>query len=123
MTLLDEVAGARRPDGVNEPAGQSAVAEIAEALFELGGSAHREVVIDRIAIRRGHPGVSDSLRAELVAAFDRHRLAAAREDGPALLHLPFGEGSRRWSLTREALQGASAAQEPSAAAMLLSAAA
>jgi hypothetical protein len=79
---------------------RSAIGEIAEALLELGGSAHRDTVIDRVAVRRGEPRVSEGLTAELLAAFEQHRARARLRKQPALLHLPFGEGSRRWSLTR-----------------------
>jgi hypothetical protein len=101
MTLLDEIVGVRRTD--SEPA-KRAIDEIAEALLEMGGSAHRDVVIDRVAIRRGQMSVSEGLRMELVSAFDRHCAAAAGEGGSALFHLPFGEDSRRWSLTRDAMR-------------------
>ncbi len=101
MTLLDEVAVAeRRPDAAG-PTPADAVVEIARALLELGGSAHREAVIDRIAIQRGQDLPSDDLREELVTAFDRHRHTAEARGKPAMLDLPFGEGSRRWSLGRD----------------------
>jgi hypothetical protein len=101
MTLLDEVAGAWR---TKSEAAKSAVAEIADALLEMGGSAHRDAVIDRVAIRRGQMFGSESLRLELVEAFDRYCAAMARKGRPALFHLPFGEGSRRWSLTRDVMR-------------------
>jgi hypothetical protein len=107
MTLLDEIAGVGRRD--SEPA-RRAIEEIAEALLEMGGSAHRDVVIDRVAIRRGQLSVSEGLRRELVSAFDRHCAAAAGEGGSALFHLPFGEGSRRWSLTRDAMRRVSSTE-------------
>jgi hypothetical protein len=101
MTLLDEVAGAGR---VGSEAANSAVAEIADALLEMGGSAHRDAVSDRVAIRRGQMSASEGLRLELAEAFDRHCAAMARKGRPALFHLPFGEGSRRWSLTPDAMR-------------------
>jgi hypothetical protein len=114
MTLLEESAGARR---TRSEGPKSAVAEIAEALFELGGSAHRDAVMDRIAIRRGHGFITEGLRAELLAAFDRHRAAAARKGRPALFHLPFGDGSRRWGLTRDVLR--LVAEQPATTVTLL----
>jgi hypothetical protein len=114
MTLLEEVAGAKRTKG---EVGKSAVAEIADALLEMGGSAHRDAVIDRVAIRRGQRSVSEGLRIELVEAFDRYCAAMARKGRPALFHLPFGEGSRRWSLTWDVMR--SVTEQPATTATLL----
>ena len=119
MTLLDDVAGARGSGSDAATRAKNPVAEIAEALLEMGGSAHREAVIDRVAIRRGHMFVSDGLRLELLAAFDRHLATAARKGKPVLLHLPFGEGSRRWGLTREAMLSARSAEAPTSTVALL----
>jgi hypothetical protein len=79
------------------------VAEIADVLLMLGGSAHRDIVIDRVALRRGGRAASDALRRELVDAFELHRQRATVEGRPPLLHLPFGEETRRWSLTMDAV--------------------
>jgi uncharacterized protein (DUF3084 family) len=114
MTLLDEVAGAWR---TKNEAAKSAVAEIADALFEMGGSAHRDAVIDRVAIRRGQMFASAGLRLELVEAFDRYCAAMARKGRPALFHLPFGEGSRRWGLTRDVMR--SVTEQPATTVRLL----
>jgi hypothetical protein len=113
MTLLDEVVGARHAR--SQPA-TSAVAEIADALLEMGGSAHRDAVIDRVATRRGEMAVSEGLRFELIEAFDGH--CAARTGRPALFHLPFGEGSRRWSLTREVMLSVTEQPAPTVALLL-----
>ena len=103
LTLLEDSAGARARDRAARAAAADLVAEIAQTLLMLGGSAHRDTVIDRIAIRRGQMAASDDLRAEVLEAFERHRASHARNRGkPALLDLPFGEGSRRWSLTHYA---------------------
>jgi len=104
MTAQDEIAVAGRTDS---EAPKSAVGEIADALFEMGGVAHREEVIDRVAIHRGQKFVTDGIRHELVEAFERYCAAMARKGKPALFHLPLGEGSRRWSLTTEVMQRAS----------------
>jgi len=119
MTLLDEIAGARR---TRSEAAKSAVAEIADALLEMGGSAHRDAVIDRVAIRRGHMVASEALRRELLEAFGRYCAAMARKGRPALFHLPFGEGSRRWSLTRDVMRSVSE-QPPTTVTLLPPAAA
>lgn len=95
MAWLDEGASARRARVSVDPV----IVEITEVLYEMGGSAHQEAVIDRIAIRRGQRRISEALRAEILAAFEAHRALARRRRKPALLYLPFGEGSRRWGLT------------------------
>lgn len=81
------------------------MAEIVEALLFLGGGAHRDLVIQRVAAARTeNPGPpSDALRAEIQIAFDnRLMLDRASAGRPALFDLPFGAGSRRWALAREA---------------------
>jgi hypothetical protein len=78
------------------------VGEIANALLQLGGAAHCDMVIDRIAITRGSNFASDGLRRDLMDAFDHHRATAAEQRRNAVLMLPFGDGSRRWGLSREA---------------------
>jgi hypothetical protein len=79
------------------------IGEIADALLVSGGAAHRDVVIDLIAVGRGAPSASDGLRRELIEAFDLHCDYTDRGGLPAVLHLPFGPHSRRWALTHDAL--------------------
>ena len=93
MALLYEVARARNPGPLN-----SLVNEIAEALLEMGDSAHRDRVIDHVAVCRGVDPGAHGLRGQLLEAFELHRISANMESC-ALLQLQFGEGSRRWSLT------------------------
>jgi hypothetical protein len=75
------------------------VEEIAEALFEIGGSAHRDVVIGYVATLRGVDAASSDVKSELLDAFELHCGCAHPDRHCALLHLPFGEGSHRWGLT------------------------
>lgn len=98
MARLDEVASARSAKLKKAPSLNALIDEITETLLEMGGSAHRDAVIDRVAVRRGAAPASDGLKRELLEAFELHRARAASEDNPPHLHLPFGEGSRRWSL-------------------------
>ena len=80
------------------------VAEIVEALLALGGTAHRDLVAEQVAMARGGgEAPPPSLKARLEAAFaTRLRLDRSGPDGAALFALPFGEGSHRWALAREA---------------------
>jgi hypothetical protein len=76
------------------------VAEIVETLMETAGAAHQDVVIQRIASRRGEPA-TDHLAQEVVGRFEAH-LKARRRQGSPLLRKAFGEGSRRWMLEPQA---------------------
>lgn len=72
------------------------VAEIVETLMETAGAAHQDVVIQRIASRRGEPATAN-LAQEVVGRFEAH-LKARRRQGSPLVRKAFGEGSRRWML-------------------------
>jgi hypothetical protein len=75
------------------------VEEIAEVLFEIGGSAHRDLVIGYAATLRGANAALSDVKSELLEAFELHCSCAHPDRHCALLHLPFGEGSHRWGLT------------------------
>lgn len=76
-------------------------AEIAETLFQFGGAAHRDRVIEvLIAMRRdrGQP-VAEGLRVEIVEAFHSFCDFTAQADaGTPMFTLPFGPHSLRWAL-------------------------
>ena len=78
------------------------IVEIVDVLLMHGGSAHRDVVFDQVALQRGGRTASEGLKADLVDAFEQHCHRAAADDRAPLLRLAFGEGSRRWSLTHDA---------------------
>lgn len=81
------------------------VAEIVEALLGLGGQGHRNAVAERIAsARAGEPAKpSEALIAHVRAAFEeRLKMDRAMHRQRALFDLPFGDGSHRWALAREA---------------------
>lgn len=78
------------------------VQEITGALFELGGAAHRDLVVAHIAKKRGVYRPSPSMGEELEAAFATHCAAASDMRGQGLLHLPYGPSSLRWALTEQA---------------------
>lgn len=76
-------------------------AEIAETLFQMGGAAHRDRVLDAMtAIRRARgEAVEADLRLEWTEAFETFSdTAAVPVEGGALFTLPFGPNSLRWAL-------------------------
>lgn len=77
------------------------IAEILDALFDLGGCAHRQMVADQIAQRRSGRSCAAEVAArnEIFAAFDAYLVRAASRKSPALLERPLGDGSYRWALT------------------------
>ena len=102
MTDTDEVALARRVKFAKTWNINPLVGEIVEILLIYGGSAHRNLVAERIAMRRTSEQISDGLKREIFETFDTHCEGAANANQPALVFLPFGEGSHRWSLTPDA---------------------
>lgn len=77
------------------------VQEITGALLELGGAAHRDMVVAYIAKKRGVFRPSESMGQELDAAFSAY-CGGHDSRSPGLLHLPYGPYSRRWALTDQA---------------------
>lgn len=77
-------------------------AELVEVLLILGGAAHRDIVIDRIALRRNGRRASPGLIREIDETFEAHRVAMISRGLPPLVHRPFGLGSLRWALTTDA---------------------
>jgi hypothetical protein len=104
MAQANNVASVRGAKLKKAASLNSLAEEIIEALLEMGGSAHRDAVIDRVAMRLGAVPAPDSLKGEILEAFERHRSRAKLKNDRVLLHLPFGEGSRRWSLTPDGRQ-------------------
>lgn len=95
----------RRRKASAEAASERLVVEIVEALLFLGGQAHRDLVVGRVAAMRTGTGdaPSDALRAETHAAFEsRLMLDRSRPGRPVLFDLPLGDESHRWALAREA---------------------
>jgi hypothetical protein len=76
-------------------------AEIAETLFQMGGAAHRDTVIDAMAALRRSRGqvVDEGFRLEAAEAFSAFCDDAQRAiEGGALFTLPFGPNSLRWAM-------------------------
>jgi len=76
--------------------------EITEALISMGGAAHRNVVIDQLALQRGGNPASEAFRKEVIKAFELHLEGATLRGEPTNLRLPVGQGSHRWGLTLDA---------------------
>lgn len=73
--------------------------EIARALKDLGGEAHRRDVITAIARRKGHSPrhIPRPLEARILQIFDEMLRTGEPVDGH-VFHLRFGPGSHRWGL-------------------------
>ena len=73
--------------------------EIAEALFQLGGSAHRDRVYEQIVANRrsNRQRLPDRLRFDVMEAFEAYCELGRGQDG-SLFTLPFGAHSHRWAL-------------------------
>lgn len=87
------------------------ISEIVDALYSLGGQAHRDVVVNCIAAvrRTAEMEPPHDLAQRLIAAFDDY---LAAPPSPSLLTLPFGPGSRRWALSQDGLTRIRQAQGP-----------
>ena len=77
-------------------------AEIAQVLLDLGGAAHRDLVVAHVAKQRGVYRPSEALKRELDTAFNAYCGGANDPRAPNLLHLPYGPDSQRWALTDQA---------------------
>lgn len=78
------------------------VSEIVDALLDLGGAAHRDLVVAHISRRRGIYRPPEPLRRELDEAFSGYCRGATDPRAAGLLHLPYGPFSHRWALTDRA---------------------
>ena len=77
------------------------VAEIVEILQSLGGSAHRDLVADQVAMRRSGLSVkaSPALKDDVFQAFEAHCEGGPQTTGRLLFQKPFGGDSHRWALS------------------------
>ncbi len=101
-----ERTGGERPEGERAGGGVAIlnplVREIVEILLDLGGAAHRDLVVAHVAKRRGIYRPSEAMRRELDEAFAAYCGGASDPRASGLLHLPYGPHSRRWALTDQA---------------------
>jgi hypothetical protein len=98
QTAQDDNAGKKPMRGT-----QTLAKRVREALLSLGGEAHRAMVIEQVAKHLGHDArqIPEELEAALILSFEEN-WRDERRRATYGFHLPFGEGSHRWSVRREA---------------------
>ena len=72
---------------------------VREVLLSLGGEAHRGMVIEQVARKMGHDvrQIPEDLQVALIHSFE-DAWRDERKRATYGFHLPFGEGSHRWSV-------------------------
>jgi hypothetical protein len=82
---------------------QTLAKRVREALLSLGGEAHRAMVIESVAKKLGHDTrqIPDDLQTSVILSFEENWRDERRRAAYGF-HLPFGEGSHRWSVRPEA---------------------
>jgi hypothetical protein len=80
-------------------ANQTLAKRVREVLLALGGEAHRGLVIEQVARTLGHDvrQIPEELHAALILTFEENWRDERRRAAYGF-HLPFGEGSHRWSV-------------------------
>ncbi|HZZ37089.1 MAG TPA: hypothetical protein VFE03_15315 [Caulobacteraceae bacterium] len=83
---------------------QTLCKRVREALLSLGGEAHRSIVIEQVAKTMGHDvrQIPEELQLDVIVSFEE-TWRDERKRAAYGFHLPFGEGSHRWSVRNEAL--------------------
>ena len=78
---------------------QTLAKRVREVLLSLGGEAHRGLVIEQVARSLGHDvrQIPEELHAALIHTFEENWRDERRRAALGF-HLPFGEGSHRWSV-------------------------
>ena len=78
---------------------QTLAKRVREVLLSFGGEAHRTIVIEQVARSLGHDvrQIPDDLQAALILTFEENWRDERRRAAYGF-HLPFGEGSHRWSV-------------------------
>ncbi|HXA40718.1 MAG TPA: hypothetical protein VNW53_17095 [Phenylobacterium sp.] len=78
---------------------QTLAKRVREALLSLGGEAHRATVIEQIAKHMGHDArqIPEELEEAVILSFEQNWRDERRRAAYGF-HLPFGEGSHRWSV-------------------------
>ena len=81
---------------------QTLAKRVREALLSLGGEAHRAMVIESVAKNLGHDvrQIPEELEASVILSFEQNWRDERRRAAYGF-HLPFGEGSHRWSVRAE----------------------
>jgi len=85
------------------PRKQTLAKQVREVLLAFGGEAHRGMVIEQVARNLGHDvrQIPEDLQAALILSFEENWRDERRRSAYGF-HLPFGEGSHRWSVRAEA---------------------
>jgi hypothetical protein len=85
-------------------AGPKLAKQVREVLLAYGGEAHRTVVIEQVARSLGHDPrrIPPDLKAALIQCFEENWRDERRRAALGF-HLPFGEGSHRWSVRVESV--------------------
>lgn len=75
---------------------------VREVLLSFGGEAHRTLVIEQVARSLGHDvrQIPEELQLALIVSFEEY-WRDERKRAAFGFHLPFGEGSHRWSVRAE----------------------
>lgn len=97
-------ASARGRRKTRRAARMEIVAQIIEALEKLGGSAHRDVVVDQIARDRQLLDLTEIelLRASVTEVFEAHSEPRESEpETPPIFRRVYGPNSRRWGFSRK----------------------
>lgn len=96
-TLTDTNSGKKPARGT-----QTLAKRVREALLSLGGEAHRAMVIESVARNMGHDvrQIPEDLEVAVILSFEENWRDERRRAAYGF-HLPFGEGSHRWSVRPE----------------------
>jgi hypothetical protein len=81
---------------------QTLAKRVREVLLAFGGEAHRALVIEQVARSLGHDvrQIPEDLQEALIHSFEEN-WRDERRRATYGFHLPFGEGSHRWSVRPE----------------------
>ena len=96
-TAPDIVSGKKPVRGT-----QTLAKHVRQALLSLGGEAHRAMVIQSVAKNLGHDArqIPEELETAVILSFEQNWRDERRRAAYGF-HLPFGEGSHRWSVKAE----------------------
>jgi len=102
LELASDTPPGKKPARAN----QTLAKRVREVLLLLGGEAHRAIVIEQVARSLGHDvrQIPEELQTALIHTFEENWRDERRRAALGF-HLPFGEGSHRWSVRH--LEGAS----------------
>ena len=94
-----EIASDTRPGKKLARPSQTLAKRVRDVLVSFGGEAHRALVIEQVARSLGHDvrQIPDDLQAALIHSFEENWRDERRQAAYGF-HLPFGEGSHRWSV-------------------------